>query len=221
VSTLPVPDLEGAVAYDAPFLIDKLLKDQIVQSRHEAEELFGEVKRYIVFTRVDTSKDWDMYSLRVDEVWHQFILYTAEYSEYCHRFLGRYVHHKPGNAPEPPASVRRSPASFSEFRTSYEEYFGRPLPEVWDDSMSVTMQRRAINDRAGRLTVRRQDDVVELINAEGEVLFSVNELAFEAISFIAGLGAFYVRELPGNLTPEEKVALVSVLVGSRLLRVAP
>ncbi len=37
--------------------------------------------------------------------------------------------------------------------------------------------------------------------------------------FIATTGAFYVRELPADLSDEEKVALISTLVDMRLLRV--
>jgi hypothetical protein len=42
----------------------------------------------------------------------------------------------------------------------------------------------------------------------------------DAIDFIASTGAFYVRELPGDLTGEERVATVKALVKYRLLRVA-
>lgn len=31
----------------------------------------------------------------VDKAWHQFILHTREYSEYCDRSAGRFIHHEP------------------------------------------------------------------------------------------------------------------------------
>ena len=76
-----VRDFRGALAYDAPFLIEKLNKDQIVDSAAEGEMLFTEVKRYLVLTRLDPHISWQMYSTRVDEVWHQFVLFTHEYRE--------------------------------------------------------------------------------------------------------------------------------------------
>ena len=49
----------------------------------------------------------------------------------------------------------------------------------------------------------------------------VNDIARDALEFISCTGAFYVRELPGVLTDEEKVGLVATLVEHRVLRVAP
>ena len=76
-----------ALAHEAPFLVEKLLKDRITQTVEEAEALFLEVKRYIVLVQSDPTRIWEMHSLRVDEVWHQFILFTAQYWDFCQRFL--------------------------------------------------------------------------------------------------------------------------------------
>ncbi|WP_405439514.1 hypothetical protein [Streptomyces niveus] len=37
----------------------------------------------------------EMYSVRVDEAWHQFILYTDEYMDLCRRFFGHYAPQQP------------------------------------------------------------------------------------------------------------------------------
>jgi hypothetical protein len=34
-------------------------------------------------------------TLIIDEMWHTFVLYTREYTEYCGSRFGRYVHHTP------------------------------------------------------------------------------------------------------------------------------
>lgn len=209
-----------ALAYEAPFLIEKLLKDHVVQTSEEAEILFSEVKRYIVLTQVDTSKIWEMYSLRIDEAWHQFILFTTQYADFCRRFFGRYVHHSPSNAPEARTAKAVPVASFPIFSERYEELFGSSLPDVWYDERSVTTDRRVLNERAGGLKLRRHDDTIDLVSSTGEVLVTVNELAFEALTFVAQTGTFYVRELPGELTAAEKVALIATLVEYRILRVA-
>jgi hypothetical protein len=31
----------------------------------------------------------------IDEMWHQFILCTRSYSQFCEKFLGGYLHHEP------------------------------------------------------------------------------------------------------------------------------
>ncbi|SIT58661.1 hypothetical protein BQ8794_550004 [Mesorhizobium prunaredense] len=49
----------------------------------------------------------------------------------------------------------------------------------------------------------------------------INDIARDALEFISCTGSFYVRELPGTLTDDEKVGLVATLVEHRVLRVAP
>ena len=63
------------------------------------------------------------------------------------------------------------------------------------------------------------DSMVDLIGRNGRILFSVNKIARDALRFIAGTGAFYVRELPGDLSDDEKGALIATLVDMKLLRV--
>jgi hypothetical protein len=83
----------------------------------------------------------------------------------------------------------------------------------------VTINRRIMNDNLGVFAVRRDGDMVELITTDGDLLMRVNDFASEALEFIARTGAFYVRELPGDLDDEEKVAIVATLVKYFLLRV--
>jgi hypothetical protein len=218
--TVTAPVLE-ALEYEAPFLIEKLLKERIVETASEAGELFQEVKRYLVLAHTDDSIRWQMYSLRVDECWHQFVLFSRQYFEFCNRYFGKYLPHSPSNAPESAATGGGEEISFEEFALRYAELFGTPLPDTWYDERSITTSRRVVNDRAGRLALRHENRTVELLHGNGEVLFSINELAREAMAFIAATGAFYVRELPGDLDDDEKIALVATLVEHKLLRVAP
>jgi hypothetical protein len=209
-----------ALSYEAPFLIEKLLKDHIVETAEEAEALFREVKRYIVLTRFDRTKIWAMHSLRIDEIWHQFILFTKEYGEFCQRFFGNYVHHAPSNAPKSEEEKAIEIATLSMFRERYGQLYGSPPPDLWNDAESVTPSRRVLNQRAGQLATRYNDDMVDLLSPTGTVLFSVNEIARSALTFAAQTGAFYVRELPGELDDDEKVALATALVQCNVLRVA-
>ena len=71
-----------------------------------------------------------MHSLAVDEAWHQFVLFTAEYSAFCARYFGRYRHHAPSNAPDTVDS-HAPEATLAEFRDRYREVFGMDLPPAW------------------------------------------------------------------------------------------
>jgi hypothetical protein len=213
--------LFASLDYEAPFVIEKLVKQRIADSSDEAYRLFTEVKRFIVLVLFDTTEHFTMHSLRVDEAWHQFVLFTREYSDFCQRYFDMYVHHSPGNAPKTEADIDEQAASFDTFRQHYEALFRTPLADVWYDEKSVTPRRRVINSGAGNWTVRQNGNLVDLLDGNGEILLSIDELAREAVEFLAQTGAFYVRELPGSLSDEEKVAIVTMLVRHDLLRVAP
>ena len=220
--TLPLADsteYAKALAFEAPYLIEKLLKDHVVDDHDEAEALFTEVKRYLVLVHTDDTKIWEMYSLRVDEVWHQFILFTREYMDFCQRFFGRYVPHSPSNAPDPKTLKKKEVSYFPAFKDRYEELFGIPLPEIWFDEKSVKICRRVLNNFEGKLKLRDGGEMIDLLTPDGDVVLSVNSLARDALAFIARTGAFYVRELPGNLDDDEKTALAATLVECNVLRV--
>ncbi|WBB59779.1 hypothetical protein O7599_30195 [Streptomyces sp. WMMC500] len=212
----------AAVDHPAPYLIEKLLKEKIVDSPAEAELLYREVKRYCVLVHEHPGRSWRMHSLRIDEAWHQFILFTVQYQEFCERFFGRYVHHAPSNAPVPApakgAPPERPTASFGEFKDQYEDMFGEELPDVWYDGRILTLRRRLVNEQAGRQGVRVERSEVHLLAPDGEILISVNDVAADALEFVARTGAFYVRELAGNLSDDEKVELAAALVEEGILR---
>jgi hypothetical protein len=233
----------GAVLdHKADFLIEKLIKEGILESRTEAEELFLEVKRYLVLNRLYPEAKWQMYSRRIDEVWHQFVLFTREYALFCDKYFGMMLHHSPSNDPMGNAQsvsenvsvvkaaenvpVGNTPddqaAQFRIFRETYALVFGVPLPKSWFDRLHVSVNRRVVRDTdLGDLQlVRAPDAKVQLLCNERLVLV-VTALAEAALAFIAAAKSFFVRELPGGLTDDEKNALVEVLVAKRILMLAP
>lgn len=215
------PTYEPVLRFEAPYLIEKLVKDRVVDTAEEGEALFAEAKKFLILSHMDSDVSWNMYSRRVDEVWHQFVLFTAQYVDFCRRYFGEYLHHNPSNAPEVPGRPELKPSTFEGFRARYESVFGEPLPEIWLDSRSVSLSRRVINDNAGASRVSTEDGMACLAGPGGRIDVAVNEIARDALEFISCTGSFYVRELPGALTDEEKVGLVATLVEYRVLRVAP
>lgn len=208
------------LAYEAPFLIEKLVKNCVVDTAAEGEELFREVKRYLVLADLSQGSVWNMYSLRVDEAWHQFILFTRQYIDFSQRFFGRYIPHNPSNAPKVESTRVVEPTSFDQFQARYLELFGETLPDVWFDERTVTLDRRLFTLYSGPFAVRTAGDMVQLLNSGGDSMFAVNDLARDALEFIARTGAFYVRELPGGLDDDEKIGLAAALVECKVLRAA-
>lgn len=217
------PLLLEALAFEAPYVVERLVKDQVVASAAQAEQLFTEAKRYLVLSAVNDDVAVGMCSARVDEAWHTFILYTAEYAEFCTRYFGRYMGHAPKNAPTGSAAPHhhRPELGFPEFIERYEELFGELLPDVWYDSLDIAPDQRVFNDSAGRMQATREGSSAELLTEQGDPVLSANGIVHDALAFIADTGAFYVRELPGGLTDAEKVRLVETLLTVGTLRLAP
>ena len=71
-------EYEAVLSYEAPFLIEKLLKERIVGTQEEGEALFAEVKKYLVMCQAAPDVLWNVYSARVDKVWHEFVLFTRD-----------------------------------------------------------------------------------------------------------------------------------------------
>jgi hypothetical protein len=212
-----IDDYRGALAYAAPFLIEKIVKERLASTPQEAEELFLEVKRFLVMSCA-TDLAIEMYSTRIDEVWHQFVLYSWEYMSFCRQYFGHYLHHSPSNAPKIEGRPIKHPLSLGEFAHEYQLLFGVQMPDIWHDDRSVTLDRRAICSRSVDLSVKLSGDEVSLTLPNGTEVFSVNSVARDAVAFVATGSPFYVRELPGDLLDDEKIALVSTLVQQSLLK---
>jgi hypothetical protein len=82
--------------------------------------------------------------------------------------------------------------------------YNEALPDVWYNARGVTTAQRMFNDAAGNTVVVHEDSVAGLLDEHGEVILSVNDIAYSALKFISKTGAFYVRELSGGLIDEEK-----------------
>lgn len=216
------PLYRQALDFEAPYLIEKLLNDHVVDTAEEAQALFQEVKRYIVLVRVASDTVWDMHSLRIDEVWHQFVLFTSEYINFSFAHFGQYINHSPSNAPAIEVAEQEplKTSDFEAFAQRYLSIYEEPLPSVWWDERQVTINRRVINNHWQSLSAIEQDGMSHLCDAQGEKLLSVNRLAHPALHFVCQTPTFYVRELPHELTADEKVALISTLMEYRLVRTA-
>ena len=79
-----------------------------VQSRFAAEhpdldaedrtQVFDALKDYFAICAADPGRRTGMPSRIVDEAWHIFILSTRDYTDFCRRAFGGYLHHAPSDA---------------------------------------------------------------------------------------------------------------------------
>jgi hypothetical protein len=65
----------------------------------EYEWLAFELKRFFVMNGV--LKQVPMFSERVDDIWHEMLMFTMEYERFCHDIIGAKIHHAPHSDPKP------------------------------------------------------------------------------------------------------------------------
>ena len=81
------------VVADAPLLLDKIQKNTPVKQLTEAQQGLQEVLRFIYLCAHSNSTLTP--SVLVDDLWHEFILFTRSYSRFCENQIGHFVHHQP------------------------------------------------------------------------------------------------------------------------------
>ena len=221
---LPLARLPELLEYEAPFLSDKLLKLKVVKTADEARSLFAEVKKYLVLCELHRSSLIPMFSRRVDEVWHQFVLFTAHYDEFARTYFGKFVHHDPVEAATEEDSLVPE-MTFTEFRAAYEAMFGT-LSEAWFDELSVQPRSRLLRATwrspfGVRITPAGERAELFMRGERPVVVCRVDARAAPALEFLVDNDVFHVRELPGLADDDERVHLCKTLVKIGVLFVAP
>lgn len=223
---LPAPavcnDVPALLAFEAPYLSEKLVKRGVAADEAEAAALLQEVKKYLVLSALHANRAIPMFSRRVDETWHQFVLFTREYAAFSRTFFGRFVHHHPREAAVGMAASDEEPMSLPEFTAHYAALFGSLSP-LWHDERGLRLATHLARRRWGKpMVVRRTEHAAELVllRQPPVVLCAVPFRAEAALTFAIETPAFYLRELPG-LGAEERLSLAASLVHLEILDVSP
>src|ERR1700754_2463814 len=110
--------------YDLWFIVERV-REKGTLSAQQADEAVTEFRKYMALVALG-NPELGMHSSEVDEIWHNFILFTREYAEFCHRICGHMIHHRPNTSRRPALPS----ASVSEFQLAYATFFGPP-PPMW------------------------------------------------------------------------------------------
>lgn len=54
-----------------------------------------ELKRFFILTSIYDSVP--MYNEKVDAIWHEMLMFTRSYQQFCNRFIGTMIHHEPND----------------------------------------------------------------------------------------------------------------------------
>lgn len=76
-------------------LRDKLLEEHPQLTRRDADRVLEALRQWFVVCLRARGSVIGMPSRVVDDAWHEFILMTRLYHQFCDRAFGRYLHHTP------------------------------------------------------------------------------------------------------------------------------
>ena len=124
--------------YDLWFIVERV-REKGTLSAQQADEAVTEFRKYMALVALG-NPELGMHSSEVDEIWHNFILFTREYAEFCHRICGHMIHHRPNTSRRPALPS----ASVSEFQLAYATFFGPPPPMWTMNGMLRSAMARAL-----------------------------------------------------------------------------
>jgi len=76
-------------------------------SDNQLDLVFDGLRDYFHICNQAGKKMVAMPSQVVDDAWHEFILFTRAYQQYCNKALGRYLHHTPAEAMATPTFAQQ------------------------------------------------------------------------------------------------------------------
>lgn len=102
-----LPDLKEVLEYRNPAVL-KLYEQNHSQNKLSAEQAWPEMLKYLWLTQKllkdqrenpNENLPEECVMLRsmqeVDDMWHEFILFTKDYAAFCDRYFGTFLHHLP------------------------------------------------------------------------------------------------------------------------------
>lgn len=75
-------------------VINRFIKIYDIDKK-EATIIFEETIKFLSLSKLDFNFFIDDSMLIIDEMWHNFILFTNEYEKFCLENFGRFIHHVP------------------------------------------------------------------------------------------------------------------------------
>jgi hypothetical protein len=90
------PTLAQALAYQNEDIVQRFLSEWSI-APEDARILFDDVKRFLFLVEQPDGRHSTIHGPLVvlDEMWHNFVLFTKPYTEYCVSLYGHYIHHVP------------------------------------------------------------------------------------------------------------------------------
>ena len=115
--------LAGELLDSVPGLGAKIARACELESG-DLKEILTEVLRFMHLVLLSSERLTP--SHKVDLAWHEFILFTRAYADFCATHFDRFIHHHPGE------NESENKIGFKKLHYFYEKYFGfKPDSKYW------------------------------------------------------------------------------------------
>jgi len=105
--------------------------DMFEVTEEEAQDIFQETKKFLYVCQADGIFIPDDL-LILDEMWHNFILFTREYQAFCNRHFNRYFHHLPASKKEKEEQARKNLQEPENARAVYAQKLEHIISTIYD-----------------------------------------------------------------------------------------
>ncbi|MCR8631608.1 hypothetical protein [Paenibacillus radicis (ex Xue et al. 2023)] len=189
-------------------LRERILRQNPQMSVAEFNWKLLELKRYFLMTAL--LKDVPMFSQSVDDIWHEMLMFTREYSRFGETFIGTPVHHGPHSDGQPDPHGRAwfdwvyaqlfVPTPYSTH--IWQPFFRHPLDPRLLDELRQGSESELTANRFNRAAAERYP---EIRNTVSLLIRKAKEQAHGAVP-----GASYAAERPVH----ESAAYMPYLAGA-------
>jgi len=139
-----LPTLHEVLAYKNPLVLQRFCEN-FPQEASRAEALFMDLLRYLWLCERhhwDTQNDPHNPAFHfipvmheemrvIDAMWHEFILITRDYHDFCHHYFGHFLHHEPNMKDTLAYSEEQFIHSLHLFLNYVHEVLGEEVLKAW------------------------------------------------------------------------------------------
>ncbi len=139
-----LPTLKTVLSYSNRDVVDRFSRD-FNYSRLSAQFIFKDMLRFLWMTQRVRSEnfkrlrsrsrpfDFQMlgFWLPIDQMWHTFIVFTADYAKFSSDYFGCFIHHEPGRSGDGDTGQGLSKAMLKTYMEVVYDELGERVLERW------------------------------------------------------------------------------------------
>lgn len=125
-------NLREVLEYRNDDVIDRFLVMYDIE-KVEAQKIFNETLKWLWLGNKVEDVFIDDSTLIIDEMWHNFILFTQDYQNFCQDNFGRYIHHQPEKRRH--QEYYNIPFNIDEHKCKLEKLYGAIYDHLGEDTL--------------------------------------------------------------------------------------